>query len=684
MSGNQKQQQSKQTQAKSIAKKAPEQVTQSINFEQLAEAPETMRADQILAAQKQVGNQVVQRALDSSKNRNAVTDKNGYLNDEISGTIQQKRGSGSPLPDSLRQDVSKRLKHDFDDVRIHTDEQAHALSRKINARAFTIGKDIFFKKGVFSPGSSQGRETIMHELTHVVQQSGASGASGRLKLGAPDTSHEKQADQVGKANSSVGPVSSASNSAVQRIPNVGGSLVPIEEEEPAVGGRETEDKAPSVGGMAPIPEEDTEIRQAKANRPQGILNTEIRGFDKSRLKSVPSAEQEAPDVGGRETEEKAPSVGGMAPIPEEAPDVGGSKDDDEVQMQPDMGVVQREEMPEEEMMMQPDPTVQRIEDEEMLQGQPDTGGLVQCESMPEEEELQMQPDPTVQRMEEDELQGQPDAGGLVQREQTREERDDIRKHTKQLFPVSGMKQKHGLMDEIKGFDKRKLQDSQARKEADEEEVKAKEEATANEAKAKEKTDAQEAKKTKYSKSNLLKTIGDTSSSSEDVEKSQKMMKTLHKRKGVFGGLKVNKSRGAKGERLKALKAESRAGKEGSFEKYEAEYGKASTYEKFLSKGTGGKAKMIGKGIGKGVLGAGKGMFNLGKRFLGKGVGDLSEQLFGKEEKKEEKKEAPAPVTVNVGGGGGGGGGGGFAMLEKYITENQQLKAKVAELEKEKG
>ena len=32
----------------------------------------------------------------------------------------------------------------------------------------------------------------------------------------------------------------------------------------------------------------------------------------------------------------------------------------------------------------------------------------------------------------------------------------------------------------------------------------------------------------------------------------------------------------------------------------------------------------------------------------------------------------------------GAGGGGFAMLEKYITENQQLKAKVAELEKDKG
>jgi len=74
-----------------------------------------------------MGNQVVQRALDASKEREATTDKEGYLNDEISGAIQQKRGGGSPLPASLEKDVSKRFKRDFDDVRIHTDELAGQL-----------------------------------------------------------------------------------------------------------------------------------------------------------------------------------------------------------------------------------------------------------------------------------------------------------------------------------------------------------------------------------------------------------------------------------------------------------------------------------------------------------------------------------------------------------------------------
>ena len=81
------------------------------------------------------------------------------------------------------------------------------------------------------------------------------------------------------------------------------------------------------------------------------------------------------------------------------------------------------------------------------------------------------------------------------------------------------------------------------------------------------------------------------------------------------------------------------------------------------------------------------VLELPENFIGKAVDDMSEQLFGekeKEEKEEKPKEAkPSPVTVNLGGGGGEGGGGGFAMLEKYILENQQLKARVAELEKEK-
>jgi hypothetical protein len=59
---------------------------------------------------------------------------------------------------------------DFSGVRVHTDAHSDSLNHSLHARAFTTGKDIFFKQGEYNPGSSTGQELIAHELAHVVQQ----------------------------------------------------------------------------------------------------------------------------------------------------------------------------------------------------------------------------------------------------------------------------------------------------------------------------------------------------------------------------------------------------------------------------------------------------------------------------------------------------------------------------------
>ena len=61
--------------------------------------------------------------------------------------------------------------HDFSDVKVHTDPEAHALNEQLGAKAFTTGHDIFFRAGAYDPASSGGQELVAHELTHVVQQS---------------------------------------------------------------------------------------------------------------------------------------------------------------------------------------------------------------------------------------------------------------------------------------------------------------------------------------------------------------------------------------------------------------------------------------------------------------------------------------------------------------------------------
>ena len=81
----------------------------------------------------------------------------------------------------------------LDDVRVHTDDHANALASSVSARAFTTGSDVYFAKGEHNPGSSDGQQLMAHELTHVVQQRGAT-TSGPLTVSQPGDALENEAE----------------------------------------------------------------------------------------------------------------------------------------------------------------------------------------------------------------------------------------------------------------------------------------------------------------------------------------------------------------------------------------------------------------------------------------------------------------------------------------------------------
>ena len=82
-------------------------------------------------------------------------------------------GSGTPLGATLRQDMERRFGYDLSAVRVHSDTSAAQSARDVSAHAYTVGHDIVFGAGQFSPDSFAGRRLLAHELTHVVQQTGA-------------------------------------------------------------------------------------------------------------------------------------------------------------------------------------------------------------------------------------------------------------------------------------------------------------------------------------------------------------------------------------------------------------------------------------------------------------------------------------------------------------------------------
>jgi len=95
------------------------------------------------------------------------------INNDLSNKLDRSRRYGQPLPEVERSFMERRFGTDFSDVKVHTDNRATQLSRELNARAFTHGKDIFFNRGQYNPATFSGKHLLAHELTHVVQQTGS-------------------------------------------------------------------------------------------------------------------------------------------------------------------------------------------------------------------------------------------------------------------------------------------------------------------------------------------------------------------------------------------------------------------------------------------------------------------------------------------------------------------------------
>jgi hypothetical protein len=80
---------------------------------------------------------------------------------------------GAPLSADTRAYFEPRFGRDLSDVRVHASGTADQAARSINARAYTLGRNVAFASGEYAPGTHAGRHLIAHELAHVVQQSDA-------------------------------------------------------------------------------------------------------------------------------------------------------------------------------------------------------------------------------------------------------------------------------------------------------------------------------------------------------------------------------------------------------------------------------------------------------------------------------------------------------------------------------
>lgn len=164
---------------------------------------------------------------------------------------------GRPLEEPVRADMEARLGHDFGDVRIHDDGAAHASARAVNAHAYTVGSHVVFQRDAYDPSSSSGRQTLAHELTHVVQQRSGpvegTSAPGGIAVSDPSDRFEREAAATAERAVATGvPATSTPAAAVQRSPDEPDSRIQRQEAE------EEEENAQRSVQRDEVPEELTE------------------------------------------------------------------------------------------------------------------------------------------------------------------------------------------------------------------------------------------------------------------------------------------------------------------------------------------------------------------------------------------------------------------------------------------
>ncbi|MER5982826.1 DUF4157 domain-containing protein [Streptomyces sp. NPDC001787] len=155
-------------------------------------------------------------------------------------------GGGSPLDTDTRTDLESRMGADFSDVRIHNDSAAHESAKGVGAHAYTVGNNVVFQRDAYDPSSPQGRTTLAHELTHVIQQRSGpvegTEAPGGIRVSDPSDRFEREAvanadrvlsDPAPESSPATGSASAGPAPSASAAPSVQRAATEDEDEQPA-------------------------------------------------------------------------------------------------------------------------------------------------------------------------------------------------------------------------------------------------------------------------------------------------------------------------------------------------------------------------------------------------------------------------------------------------------------------
>lgn len=194
--------------------------------------------------EKTVQTKRLQRVL---RKASLTTDGNLHAGSSIESQLSSSRGGGSPLPDDVRSFMEPRFGADLSQVRVHTGASAVQMNKDLSAQAFTHKQDIFFGAGK-SPGTN---DLTAHELTHVVQQTGAKTLQRKSAVAFKSQNNLLQtkisfAPESGSIQRKVAPKSPQADPGFQAVVKRAGAVAKQQKAHPPAKAKATEAQAAAV------------------------------------------------------------------------------------------------------------------------------------------------------------------------------------------------------------------------------------------------------------------------------------------------------------------------------------------------------------------------------------------------------------------------------------------------------
>ena len=219
---------------------------------------------------------------------------------------------GAPLDPGVRRDMEAAVGHDFRDVEVHTDARAAESARSVQAHAYTVGNHVVFGEGRYQPETPEGRHTLAHELTHVVQQRqgpvDGTPAAGGVKISHPSDRFEQEAE---------------SNARRVTSGETGGGDAPPAAPAPAVQRQAdaTEAESPAVQRQAAGEEqEEEEAPPEAAGATEGATEGAAAGGTEAAADEAAAGTEGATEAPPAETPAEGPAPEGASEAPDQEQD----------------------------------------------------------------------------------------------------------------------------------------------------------------------------------------------------------------------------------------------------------------------------------------------------------------------------------------------------------------------------